>query len=296
MLPILVALDRQPRFITFAATAAAVFVLGAADYATGWEISFSVFYLLPVAAAAWVLGPRAGLLVGALAAVVWLMANMLAGEEFSSPAVSYWNTGVRFGFFAALTMTVSALRRSVTALEAALTRERALSRVDSLTGVANSRAFRERMEIEAARAARTRSPITIAYLDVDHFKRVNDERGHAAGDALLVTIAETLAGRMRQTDLVARMGGDEFALLLPDTGRAAAEHVLEDVRDRLARRLADGGAGITVSIGATVLEDARATVDALIHEADSLMYRAKKEGRDRLEIRLLASPARAAPR
>ncbi len=111
-----------------------VVLLGTIDYLTGYEASFALFYLLPVSFVVWFAGKKAGFLISIIAAATWHLANSLAGELFSNPLIPYWNAATRLGFFVVVTFTLSRLKSS-------LEHARSLSRMDHLTGVANSRAF-----------------------------------------------------------------------------------------------------------------------------------------------------------
>lgn len=182
----------------------------------------------------------------------------------------------------------------VQALNAELHRQ---ATTDALTGLANRRSFLDRLEMEAARADRTGQPLTIALIDADHFKRVNDTRGHAVGDVALAVIADCLAAGHRVSDLPARYGGEEFTLLLPDTDVAGARTVLTAVRARLAATAVPDPVGgpfhVTVSVGLAQLapgEDVR----ALLRRADEALYAAKAAGRDRISEAAPAPQAAAA--
>jgi len=161
-----------------------------------------------------------------------------------------------------------------------------LALTDALTGLANRRAFREALESELARVARHGRPARLLFLDLDHFKAVNDTHGHAVGDEVLEGFSVVLKRGCRRGDLAARVGGEEFALLLPATGRASAALVAERVR-RVVEFRPLGRAvpvPVTVSIGVVGTEDlpGGASADELLRRADAALYRAKGEGRNRV--------------
>ncbi len=158
-----------------------------------------------------------------LSAVAWFEAFRLSGGTVSSFTVLFWNASTRLGFFIVVTVLLALLRR-------ALDQARALSRMDGLTGVTNSRAFRDLATTEIVRARRYGRPFTVAYIDLDHFKTVNDRFGHSSGDTLLRTVAGIMRDAVRASDIVARMGGDEFALLFPETDSDAARAGIEKLR------------------------------------------------------------------
>jgi len=169
------------------------------------------------------------------------------------------------------------------AMEAELTR---LATIDALTGVANRRHFMELAEAELARVHRLGQPAALLMLDLDHFKRINDTHGHAAGDAVLAAFADTLRGALRKIDHVGRLGGEEFAVLLPGAAREAAVALAERVRKAtLARTVAAGGNAIvaTVSIGVATLRADDERPDTALARADAALYRAKQAGRNRVE-------------
>lgn len=195
---------------------------------------------------------------------------------------------------AALRQRTGELEQAVKGLKSSEAELRWLSETDPLTGVVNRRAFMARAELDLARTRRYERPLTVAMLDLDHFKSVNDRYGHDAGDLVLRTAASLCKNRLRATDLFGRFGGEEFAALLTETSAEAAEKVLESVRVALADQdivLPNGEViRVTVSIGFVVMPPAFATIDELIKLADDAMYLAKRSGRNRV-MRSPAMPA-----
>jgi len=161
-------------------------------------------------------------------------------------------------------------------------------RTDYLTGVQNRRSFMERAELEFARAKRFGNPFSIVMLDVDHFKRVNDNHGHSTGDEVLKVVAHVLDGEIRRHDVIARYGGEEFALLLAETDEAQAGTMAERCRRRIeGARLVVGGAAIrvTASVGiASYPREGVSKIDQLIDLADKALYQAKESGRNQTVI------------
>ena len=166
----------------------------------------------------------------------------------------------------------------------ALRRERQLARTDPLTGLANLRSFCEVATREFSRAQRFLRPVTIAYVDLDDFKGVNDQWGHAAGDTLLKMVARCLQRSVRPMDCVARLGGDEFAILLPETSPFGAKRALGHVFDALSRTFEETRRASTCSVGAVSFLNAPPSVESALRHVDSLMYQVKKNGKNGLCI------------
>jgi diguanylate cyclase (GGDEF)-like protein len=160
-----------------------------------------------------------------------------------------------------------------------------LATLDALTELYNRRHFQELLEKELARAGRHARPLALAILDVDHFKRINDEHGHIAGDGVLRQIATIVREHVRGEDIAARIGGEEFAVLLPEAGLPAAEAFAERLRAAIeAAAFAPGGAPrrVTISIGIALLAPTRASRSELMRAADAALYEAKESGRNRV--------------
>ena len=157
--------------------------------------------------------------------------------------------------------------------------------VDQLTGVANRRHFFQAAEAEFERFVRYKRPFSVLMLDLDHFKNVNDQFGHPVGDKVLKDLAITINQSKRDTDIFGRLGGEEFALLLPETSLSGAT----DIAVRLRRAchsvsLPAASRRITVSIGVTQARTGDETFDDILSRADETLYRAKNNGRDRVEV------------
>jgi diguanylate cyclase (GGDEF)-like protein len=153
---------------------------------------------------------------------------------------------------------------------------------DPLTGALNSRAFYEAAQTEIERARRYKHSLTIAYLDVDNFKIINDTSGHKEGDNLLRTMVEVMKSRVRRMDIVARLGGDEFAILMPETDQTSAMSVVQQTLKSLADETRKHNWPVTFSTGVLTIPEAFSTVNKMIEVADALMYEAKHGGKNRI--------------
>lgn len=162
-----------------------------------------------------------------------------------------------------------------------------LARRDALTGLHNRRSADERLLDEVARVRRHGHPLSALVIDIDHFKRINDQHGHEIGDAVLRQVAQRLPRALRATDFVARQGGEEFLVLLPATGAPQAHDVAEKLRRAIALDPVEPVGSITVSIGvATLTPEIEIAGDpvALLRRADNALYEAKRAGRNRVAV------------
>jgi diguanylate cyclase (GGDEF)-like protein len=243
--------------------------IGVIDVVTGYEIALSLFYLLPVFAVTWFAGGRSGLAIAIASATIWYFADVGAGHQHSHPAIHVWNAGIRLGFFV-VGMTLMAR------LRAALLRAEELAQRDHLTGAVNGRRFLDAARSEIERARRYKHPLSLAYVDLDNFKTVNDQFGHGQGDEVLRIVARTASSQLRVTDIIARLGGDEFAILLPETGVDAARTALTKIQRVVQQEMTKNGWPVTLSIGIATCLEMPANVDAMMKLADDTMYDVKK--------------------
>jgi diguanylate cyclase (GGDEF)-like protein/PAS domain S-box-containing protein len=181
-------------------------------------------------------------------------------------------------------LVAETLQEAKDQLKYALNREQEVSRTDPLTKVPNRRAFYEMLEAERVRSLRYHHPLTVAYIDLDNFKKVNDSRGHAEGDEVLIDVAATLRTNLRATDFIARIGGDEFAVLLPETNARSSEGVLKKLRLSLLEAMARRDSEVTFSIGAVNFMEPRDPLDTLVQIADGVMYMVKTRGKDGVSV------------
>ena len=243
-------------------------LLGLADYYTGHELVLSSFYVLPFALVTWFAGPALGVTTAVISAGIWVTADIAAGLSYSDSLVVVWNTLIRLVLFLIVIYLLAALRKAMQRLEDS-------SSTDNLTGAANSAFFYESLGNELERVSRYGHPLTLAYVDLDGFKSVNDTFGHLVGDRVLRLVADCAKSRLRKTDLVARLGGDEFALLCPETDEAAARAAVAEVLGRLTEEMRLGGWPVTFSVGVVTCYEAPATDEEAVKMADDLMYSVK---------------------
>lgn len=171
-----------------------------------------------------------------------------------------------------------AAQARIAELEAALDEARALAMRDPLTGLLNRRGLDEAFARESERAGRSGAALTLALLDVDDFKRINDCHGHAAGDRALLLLARALEGSVRATDGLCRLGGEEFVLLLPDAGIVAAQALLARLRDALASEPVAADCILSFSAGIAAWSPGM-SLSGLLAAADGAVYQAKAAGK-----------------
>jgi diguanylate cyclase (GGDEF)-like protein/PAS domain S-box-containing protein len=182
--------------------------------------------------------------------------------------------------------TYSLVIRDITEQRESSELRRLASASDHLTGIANRRTFFEAAALEFERRNRMPRPLSLILFDLDHFKRINDTHGHAAGDAVLRHFASLLTATFRQIDVVARVGGEEFAVLLPSTDLDAAQASANRLRQAFAEvSIEVDGLRIpcTVSGGVATVDDRTDDIEALMKHADRALYAAKGAGRNRIE-------------
>jgi diguanylate cyclase (GGDEF)-like protein len=268
--------ERLPRALASLPPLATVAVVLLREATGGLEepVDFEVLLLLPVV---WVAlyGTRGELLVTSAAGGATFVVSLL-----QAPLVDgSWVTAILWpGVATLLGLRVQGLVRQVTVL----------SRTDGLTGVANRLRWEEELAREVRRAERSGRPLAIGLIDLDRFKRFNDDQGHGAGDALLHSCAQAWAGRLRGHELLARYGGEEFGVLLPEADVAEAHEVAERLR-------AACPPAITCSVGIAIRQPGEDAAHA-VERADRALYRAKAAGRDRIEVDLVVAQAPVAAR
>lgn len=233
-----------------------------------------IIYVLVALYAFYFLTLRAALLQLGLVAVAygWVLLDKLPVDV----ALARWATTVSVLLAAGL--LVQRMNARMDGLIDALS---ASARQDPLTGLLNRRGFDERFGLELARSRRTREPISLLMVDLDHFKRLNDAHGHAAGDDALRQVASLLEASARDVDAVARIGGEEFAVLVPGSGGPLAWRIAERLREQLARESEDWSTPLTTSIGVASAPPLESEREDLMEAADAALYRAKDLGRDR---------------
>jgi diguanylate cyclase (GGDEF)-like protein len=242
-----------------------------ADYLTGPYVYITDFYMIPVLALGWFVSLRSAVLL-TLATMLYRVLLYSTVWRTTGPGLllSYWNLAAESGFVAVIVILMAWLKR-------ALTDAHRLALTDDLTGAANRRAFYQQARQEIARTDR---PLSLAYLDVDDFKQINDRLGHEKGDRVLALLVQILQAAVRPTDFVARLGGDEFAVLLPNTGPADAQWVAMRLRNRLQDAMQAETLPVTFSVGMLTYQQPPASVDELVSRADALMYAAKARGKN----------------
>jgi diguanylate cyclase (GGDEF)-like protein len=250
-------------------------LLGWIDLITG-DYSLIIFYLIPVSLVAWFVSKCSGITFCILSGVVRMIVDESSTSfSFSYPVLHYWNDLIELLFLLIMSILFSALRKN-------LDTEKKLASRDPLTGAMNRRSFFDLAEYEVKRSHRYGLPFTVAYIDLDNFKGINDRFGHRIGDQLLVTVVSTFLANIRSTDILARFGGDEFVILLPETSADAAVTFLEKMHSHLDLVMKQNEWPVTFSIGAATYPKAPATADEAIHMADELMYQVKNSGKSRM--------------
>lgn len=250
-------------------------VLGIIDTLTGKELDFSLFYVIPILIVTWHTGLGLGIVFSLISALVWLLSDVLSGHV-TLLSIYAWNTLIRLGFFLTIAFLLS---RLLTVLE----HEREIAHKDYLTGALNSLFFYNVLQMEINRSLRYKNLFTIAYIDLDNIKTVNDEFGHATGDEVLCFVVNQIKNSLRKVDVVARLGGDEFALLMPETNQKSAQVVLSKLQHNILAGMQKNNWPVTLSIGVLTCIDTPPTANEAIKKVDDLMYSVKKSSKNNIK-------------
>ncbi|MEO6051720.1 MAG: GGDEF domain-containing protein [Pyrinomonadaceae bacterium] len=286
MTPVIDYLENRTTAFHIGLNCVLVLILGIIDFSTVHEISFGLFYLIPVSLVAWFLTSSTRVITWFIIALVWLIGDVKAGPMSNNQLPSYWNAIGGFVFLGVVALVLSALR-------GAYQHEKDLARTDPVTEALNARALYELTHREIVRARRYDHPLTLAYMDIDNFKAVNDKYGHVVGDQLLKTVTDVARSSLRETDSVARIGGDEFAILLPETGNEVAQIVINKVQRTLLEEMEKYGWSVTFSIGVVTCLSAPAAVTDVVQWGDDLVYAAKNSGKNTVRYNIVAAESAA---
>lgn len=249
----------------------------ALDWIDSDDYSFAFFYLFPIGFTTWFAGKRYGMVIATLTAI-----NSAVDNNPHMSLAHLWNTISTFAVFIVISRLVSIVRSM-------WENERRLSRIDHLTELLNSRAFVELIDYEIERFKRGGKAFSVAYIDLDEFKAVNDRYGHQRGDELLKLVADLFRSNLRKTDVVARMGGDEFAMFFPASRSEDVKVALPKLMGRFQEAMKVNHWPTTFSMGVVSFEVPPSDADEVILLADKQMYRAKGTGKNRIEFSLYSA-------
>lgn len=259
-------------WVDVAAALAIVMLIGVGDAWTDTRISLAVIHVIPIAVIAARHGwrPAVPVLIAATGASVFV--DVMAGVHVSDGAfILFWRTFDRLLVYVGAVVLLARLRHLYRQAEA-------LARFDGLTGLLNQRAFKERCAEEVRRCARRKEPLSVAVLDLDGFKAVNDTFGHAEGDEVLRQVGGVLAA-LRSGEVSGRLGGDEFGVLFPGSDAAKARLAVDRLLAALSKALTDRRWAVRCSIGVASSDETTVDISELLQRADEAMYAMKQSTR-----------------
>jgi diguanylate cyclase (GGDEF)-like protein len=265
---------KQNKWLILMVGLALLAIAGVCDYLTGPEIDFALFFLIPVSLVTFYIGPRSGFMMAFLSGIVNLVADLAWGKVFLPWYIPFWSAVTH-------TLTYLIVALILNRLAAAWRREHILAMTDYVTGVSNTRYFDT---VLAQVSHQARQSLTVIFLDVDNFKRINDTYGHLMGNEILGILAATIQESLRASDVVGRVGGDEFACLLMGACQAEAVEVVTRLQLMLTDKMKQNGWPVTFSIGVLFCEDTPALPEDALQQADSLMYEAKNNGKNQVRF------------
>jgi diguanylate cyclase (GGDEF)-like protein len=253
--------------------------IGIFDFATGNKLGFSIFYLLPIMIITYNSRMKYTIFVALFSAVVWVYVDFRSNKSYDYSFIPYWNALIRLSYFVIIAYLLSRLR-------GALKAEKRLSRTDSSVDIFNMRYFYEVANDELERQYRHKHVFSVAYMDLDNFKNVNDVYGHVVGNRALNVIAHLIRDTLRKIDKPARFGGDEFVILFPETNQNAARAIVNRLRNNLMVSMRENNWPVTFSIGVVTFVNLPGTVEDVVKIADTCMYKVKNSGKNNIACEL----------
>lgn len=260
-----------------------VLLIGFLDHQTGHEISLSIFFLIPISLIVISVNFWAGVLTAVISSFIWYYNDVTTGSKASHWLIPVWNAVMRMGYFILHSFFLSRYISQISL-------NRKLARTDPLTGAFNSRYLNEKINGLGEETNKKPRHLSVIFFDMDNFKKVNDEHGHAEGDRLLVTFVRIAQRHIPETGFLARIGGDEFALILDGKDFAATREIVGKVTRDAVEAFAHHAWPASLSAGA-VTGSAKTGYAKLSRHADRLLYRAKKAGKNQAVCQELPDPA-----
>ncbi len=279
-LPFVDRLSRWPRSALWALFWGLIFLVGVADWLSGERYTVYILYFPIVALGSWLLGFRAAIALSFVSSILWIVDDIFSPPEPLPYLAKYWQAFTRFVVFVGFAYALARLRK-------AMSHEYRLSHFDELTGLSNRTSLFEVGQRDLARCRRAGRPLTAIFIDVDDFKRVNDNFGHAEGDRVLKAAAACIRQHTREEDLSARIGGDEFVILAAEMDFEAAAAFATRLRQRLGEAMSHRQWAVTFSIGVATFVRPPSAVDEVIKAADDLMYGVKRTAKNSIKHALL---------
>lgn len=263
--------------IAFVLSLVSMFMIFYLDYLTGTDFDIKVVYIIPVLFITLNFKPFVAYMGSVIAASGSYVTDIIYDTNQISRIASYFHLINSILTFFIIVFILTILKKSYET-------ERELARYDNLTGIPNQRYFFEFGEAEIERAKRFNQKISIAFIDCDNFKKINDKYGHLAADTLLIKISHVMKESIRKIDFIARIGGDEFAILLPQTDLKNAEIIIKRLKINLEKGINHKFKDVTFSIGVAVFNVPPNTLEKALHEADNLMYKVKSLTKNGIEF------------
>lgn len=246
-----------------------VAAIAVGDVVTDMRVSLTLFHVLPIAGVAWAAGWRPALVVAVFSLGANLLIDLRAGVHLVDGGLVFaWALFNRLVAYVSAVLLLEWLRESQRRLKKH-------AQTDALTGLLNRRAFEERCEAELRRSQRRAEPLTIAMIDLDGFKSINDSLGHATGDAVLKLVGELLQ-QLRSGEVAARIGGDEFAVLFPGASMASAQGAIDRLSRTLEREANARRWPVSCSVGISANNATDRSCEEMVQRADEAMYRHKR--------------------
>ena len=242
-------------------------------------VLFEPFYAIPITLASWYGSKKTGILLTLTSALMIAMVKIIVLQYSMSVFLHISESLSYILAYLGLAIIVTSFR-DIHRIEAIA------ADTDDLTGINNSRSFYVELANELIRSHRYGHVFSLAYLDIDDFKYVNDTKGHLEGDRLLIEVAKCLKISLRKTDTAARLGGDEFACLFPETNQESANIAFENVSHMLQKRMKEHGWDVTFSAGLVTFETIPDDIKEALNAADELMYSVKNGEKNNIALRV----------
>ena len=257
-----------------------VLAIGGLDTVTSYDISVTVLYLLPIVLIAWYEGGVSAALLSIFSAITWATSDLVSGHVYSHNSIRIWNAIMVLGMFLFVAYSIATVKKL-------FIKEHEHADTDNLTGVASIRFFYEQARIEISRSVEHKQPLTLAYIDIDNLRHVNDTLGHIAGDYVLHEVARIMRSTLRSTDIISRLGGAKFDVLMPETTDENATVIIHKVQERLMAAVKKKGWPVTFRTGVVTCDCPTYTIDELIATAEELMNAAREAGKNVVKTKIL---------